>query len=576
MNLLRIVVIVFVFLSCSRADRSRMIYFAHTGEITTLDPVYSYDAITHSTLLNIYDTLIGFDGDKLDSFIPLISEKVPSKENGLISDDGTVYIFPIRKGVNFHNGDELTAEDVRYSLLRFMIADMPGGPSSLLLEPIFGISTIRDSSGNIMISQSEFENAIRVDGNKVIIKLKKPFAPFLSIIARWSYVMNSSWAKKAGEWDGRYETLKEFSGRGKESSKISNSECGSGPFYVLKWDSVKKQIILKSFPYYWRGVAEIDTVIQKTVNEFSTRKMMIEKKDADIIEVPRIYESQLENINGVKLYSKLKRLSTDPVFFFTFEINSAGNPDIGSGKLDGEGIPPDFFKDKNVRKAFAYSFNYDLFLNQTLKGKAEKAYGPVPSSVMNLDNIKGYSYDPEKAKIHFKKAFGGKLWEKGFKFTLTYNTGSDVRQLACEILKKEVESINPKFRIDIRGIDWALYLEKANSKKMPIFTRGWVGDYADPHNFIFAFYHSNGRYPKTQGFKNDLIDRMIEQAVREIDLKKRKKLYEDIINTANEQAYQIYTVHPYGLIAIRDEVEGFVDNPVFLGVYYYGLKKRSR
>ncbi len=559
---------------CFSNERSRIIYFAHTGEITSLDPAYAYDAITHGTLINVYETLIGFDGEKTDSFIPLISEKVPSKENGLISHDGRVYRFPIRKGIKFHNGEDLTPDDVKYSLLRFMITDMPGGPSSLFLEPVFGLTTLRDENGNIKISKKDFEDAIKVEKDSVVITLKKPFAPFLSIIARWSYVMNSRWAIKQGEWDGSYEKIKDFSGGGRENSKILDSECGSGPFSVLKWDKAKKQIILKAFDGYWRGKADIDMVVQKTVSEFSTRKLMIEKGDADIIEVPRIYESQLENVKGVKVYSKLKRLSTDPVFFFTFDINPTANPDIGSGKLDGQGIPPDFFKDENVRKAFAFAFNYDVFLKESLKNKADRAYTPVPPSIMKFENIKGYEYNRAEAERYFRKAFNGKLWEKGFKFTLTYNTGSDIRQLACEILKKEIESINPKFRVDIRGIDWALYLEKAQNRRMPLFTRGWVGDYADPHNFIFAFYHSNGRYPQAQGFKDLNLDRMIEEAVRQTNVDKRKKLYKAIINAALEKAYQIYTVHPYGIVAVRQNIEGFVDNPVIMGVYYYGMKKR--
>ncbi|MCX7642118.1 MAG: ABC transporter substrate-binding protein [Elusimicrobiales bacterium] len=565
-----------LFVGCSKVNRNKLLYFAHTGEITSLDPSYSYDAITHGTLINIYETLIGFDGNKLDSFIPLISMEVPSKDNGLISKDGSIYVFPIRRGIKFHNGDELIPEDVKYSLLRFMITDMPGGPSSLLLEPIFGVSSIKDGQGNLKITKEQFERAIKIDGDNVVIKLEKPFAPFLSIIARWSYVINSRFAIKLGEWDGKYETIRNYLNRSKDKSVLINKECGTGPFFVSNWDQAKKQIILKSFDSYWRGKSKIDLVIQKTVNEFSTRKLMIENGDADIIEVPRIYESQLEGIENIKVYSELKRLSTDPVFFFTFDINTTANPDIGSGKLDGKGIPPDFFKDKDVRKAFAYSFNYDLFLKETLRNKGDRAYSPVPKSVALFDMIKVYDYNLKKAEYHFKKAFGGKLWEKGFKFTLTYNTGSDIRQIACEILKKEIESINSKFKIDIRGIDWALYLEKAQNRKMPLFTRGWVGDYADPHNFIFAFYHSEGRYPKSQGFVNKELDRLIELAVKENNWKNRKKIYEKIINIANEEVYQIYTVHPYGLIAVRKEISGFVDNPVYMGIYYYTISKGNQ
>lgn len=560
-------------LSCAQKNRPDVVFFAHTGEITSLDPVYSYDAVTHGTLLNIYETLIGFNGDSLDDYIPLISEKIPSQANGLISKDNTTYTFPIRKNIYFHNGDTLTPEDVRYSLLRFMIMDVSGGPSALLLEPVFGLTSIRDKNGNIAITRDEFLNAIKVSGDSVVIKLKKPFAPFLSIVARWSYVMDKKWAVESGEWDGSYETIKDFSNRSKDAAKIIYKENGSGPYKLLKWEPNRKQITLQSFDKYWRGEAKIKTVIEKTIDEFSTRRLMIERGDADIIEVPRIYEEQLRDLKGVKLYSRLPRLMTDPVFFFTFDINSDGNPDIGSGKLDGKGIPPDFFKDINIRKAFAYSFDYDRFINESLKGEAERAYSPIPPSVLKIDGIKHYEFNTELAKEYFKKAYGGKVWENGFKFTLTFNNGSDVRQLAAEILKKGIEGINPKFKIDIRGLDWAVYLEKAGNKKMPLFTRGWVGDYADPHNFIFPFYHSNGRYPVSQGFSNPELDKMIEYASTETNTQKRKEAYRKIIDIANENMYQIYTIHPYGIMAIRQSINGFVENPLNMGIYFYELSK---
>lgn len=560
--------------SCAQKNKKDILVYAHTGELTTLDPVYSYDAVTHGILINIYETLIGFNKDSLTDYIPLISEKVPTVENGLIKNNGKTYIFPIRSNIKFHNGYLLTPEDVRYSLLRFMIMDISGGPSSLLLEPVFGTSSVRDENGNIKITEQEFENAVKVKENNVIVNLKRPFAPFISIVARWSYIMSQKWAVENGEWDGKYETIKDYTNRAKEKDGIFYKANGTGPFKVLKWDINKKQIILQRFENYWREKPEIKTVMAKTVSEFSTRRLMIERGDADIIDVPRVYQDQMEGIKGVKLYTKLKRLMTDPVFFFTFKINPDGNPDIGSGKLDGNGIPPDFFKDINVRKAFAHSFDYERFLNESLKDKAERAYGPIPPGMEGYSkNIKHYEFNLKKAKEYFKKAYNGKLWEKGFKLTLNYNTGSDMRQIACEILKKNIESLNPKFKIDIKALDWAIYLEKTQNKKMPVFTRGWVGDYPDAHNFIFPFYHSNGRYPQAQGYSNKKLDKLIEQAVKLTNRNQRKKLYEEIVNYAQDEVIQIYTVHPYGVIAMRDNIKGFYNNPIHMGIYFYSLSK---
>ncbi|MEM3589355.1 MAG: hypothetical protein QXE25_05895, partial [Nitrososphaerota archaeon] len=71
---------------------------ATIGEPETLDPAWAYDTASGEVIFNIYETLIFFNREKVDEFIPMIAEKVPSVENGLIKDDGRTIIFPIRKG----------------------------------------------------------------------------------------------------------------------------------------------------------------------------------------------------------------------------------------------------------------------------------------------------------------------------------------------------------------------------------------------------------------------------------------------------------------------------------------------
>lgn len=550
------------------------VVYAHLGEVTTFDPVYPYDAVTQGVIFNFYETLIGFKGSSLSEYEPLLAEKVPDVKNGLISKDGLTYTFPIRKGVKFHDGSIMTPEDVRYSLLRFMLYDPAGGPASLLLEPVFGITGTRDDKGGFRPDAAEIEKAVTVKGDSVVIRLRRPFAPFLSIMARWSYVMNKAWCVKNGEWDGSSGSWKNFNNRNKETSYLFDRVNATGPFLLERWDRNAKRVHFLRFDGYWRGPSRVKRVLLASVPEFGTRRLMLEAGDADIIDLPRPYEAQVRGIKGVRVADHLPRLMTDPVFFFTFKINATANPDIGSGKLDGNGIPPDFFSDSDIRRAFSCAFDYDAFVKESLKGKAKRAFGSIPPGILGYDpGQPSYSYDPGKSARYFKKALGGSVWEKGFRFTLTYNTGGDVRQLACEILKKNVESINPRFRVDIRGLDWPSYLEKAQNRKMPVFTRGWTGDYPDPHNFIFPFYHSQGRYPVSQGYSNPVMDRLIEEAVSLTDISRRKALYSKIQKLAYEEAVQIYTIHPEGLSGQREWLKGFYDNAVFMGIYFYPLYK---
>ena len=93
----------------------RMVYAAIGGP-ETMDPHWSYDSASGEIIFQVYDNLIAYDGESLSEFVPMLSTEVPSAENGMISEDGLTYTFPIRKEVKFHNDAELTPEDVEYSV----------------------------------------------------------------------------------------------------------------------------------------------------------------------------------------------------------------------------------------------------------------------------------------------------------------------------------------------------------------------------------------------------------------------------------------------------------------------------
>ena len=548
---------------------------AEIQDVSSLDPAFPYEGSSQSIIQNVYETLIAFKGSSLSEFEPRIAEKVPSRLNGLISPDGRTYRFLIRKGVKFQDGGEVTPEDVRYSLLRFMIADLAGGPSALLLEPIAGTSSTRDSSGKIALDFGALEKRVRVEGREVVVTLPRPFGPFLSVMARWSYVVPKAWCAAHGEWDGGAGTWRGFNDAPKERSYLFDHMNGAGPFKLVRWDRTARYTLLERHEGYWRGPAKLRQVLVKTVPELTTRRLMLQAGDADLIETPRPYLSQLASIPGVRIADKLPRLQTDPALFFTLKINPAGNPDIGSGKLDGDGIPPDFFSDLDVRQGFAYAFDDVALRRDTFKDTAARAIGPIPPWVPGYDARQPrYDYDLKKAEAHLRKAWGGRAWDKGFKFTLTYNTGGEVREAAAQILKKGIEKLNPKFRVDLRGVDWANFVDKGQRRLMPLFARGWIADYPDAHNFIYAFYHSQGRYPSAQGFSDPELDAMIERAVSEPSRVKRELQYHKILARGAEDCPTIFTVHPAGVYALRTWVRGFVDNPVNLGVYYYPIEKR--
>jgi peptide/nickel transport system substrate-binding protein len=546
----------------------------------SVDPAWAYDTASDLIVLNIYETLFMFDKSSTEKLLPLIATTIPTKENGLISPDGKTYTIPIRKGVKFHDGTPLTAEDVRYSILRFMLLDRAAGPSSLLLEPLVGVPSTRDDADKILPHVwADANRAVAVAGDKLILRLPRPYAPILTVLASWAPVVSKEWSLKNGDWDGTEQTWTKFNNSTKESSPLFERANGSGPFKLERWDRRTKEFILTRNDQYWRAPAKIKTVVVRGVNEFGTRKLMLQAGDADAIYADRPFWSQLQNIPGVKIIDNLPTMQMDPIVFFTFLINATGNPFVGSGKLDGEGIPPDFFADKDVRKGFAYAFDYKGFIADVLRGKGVQATGAIPNSLPGHNPAQRmYSYDRKKAEEHFRKAFGGKLWENGFHFTITFNSGSVPRQTVCQILKRNVEALNPKFRIDVREVEWPTFLDAQKASKLPLFVLGWNADFPDPHNFAFPLLHSKGDYPPYQHFKNAEMDRLIEEANSETSMAKRKPLYFKLQELEYEEVPHLIIVDEMRYRTQRDWVQGWFNNPIFpdapYGSYFYTIYKQ--
>ncbi|MBI5202199.1 MAG: ABC transporter substrate-binding protein [Elusimicrobia bacterium] len=549
------------------------------SDADSLDPAWSYDTFSHEVIANVYDYLFMFEGGSVEKLIPLAAAKVPSRANGLISADGKTYTIPIRAGMVFHDGTPVTAEDVRYSILRFMLFDRDAGPSSLLLQPLVDRDSTRDSTGKIDPKVfADAAKAVQVDGDKVVLRLPKPFAPMLTVLASWAPVVSRKWVAEKGGWDGAEATWQKFNNPSKTSSPLHEAVMGTGPFKLERWDRNNKQIVLVRNDRYWRTPAKLKRVVIKAVSEFGTRKLMLQAGDADTITADRPVFSQLQNVPGVELIDDQQMLDMNPVAFFTFKIKETGNPYIGSGKLDGEGVPPDFFSDLDLRRAFAYSFDYKGFIKDVMRGKGTQATGCIPNTLPGHNPKQAtYSLDLKKAEEHFRKARGGEVWEKGFRFTLSYNTGNVARETLCQILKRQVESINPKFKIDVRPLEWPTFLDAYKGSKLPVFIIGWNADFPDAHTFVFPMLHSRGDYPFTQRFKDERIDKLIDQALDETDLAKRKDLYAKVQALEYELVPHLVILDTVRFRTQRDWVKGWYHNPIFpdapYGAYYYPIWK---
>jgi peptide/nickel transport system substrate-binding protein len=280
--------------------------------------------------------------------------------------------------------------------------------------------------------------------------------------------------------------------------------------------------------------------------------------------------------------------STDEVILFNQEVNTTGgNNRIGSGKLDGQGVPANFFSDIHVRKAFNYSFDWDTYIKQVENGEAEQALGPIIDGLLGYDpNQPKYTHDLAKATDEFKAATlksadGKSLWDTGFKISYVYNSGNDQRRVAGEILKANLAQINPKFDIELASEEWPNFLKESNDGRLGLFMLGWQEDFHDPHDWVSPYLASSGAFSANQHFEKNLqtqLDDLIGKAVASTDQNERTKLYGQLQNLSYENALDIHIDQPQGRDYHQLWVKGWYYNPIIpitanSGLYFYVLSK---
>ncbi|MEA2089660.1 MAG: ABC transporter substrate-binding protein [Thermoproteota archaeon] len=578
-------------------NQSHIIVAAMWLDPRTVDPAWAYDSISWELIFNVYEPLIFYavnrsappaQAGKVDQFVPRLAI------NWTISSDGKTYTFKIRENVKFHNNETLTTEDVEYSFERAMVQDKNGGPTWMIYEALLGCwdANLSDPNWHLKI-----ENAVQHNDTHVWFNLVKPYAPFLQILCQpWSSIVNKKFCVEHEDWPAN-ETVGKWFWPGGNWTQYHNPDtspldtggdwmCGTGPYKLDYWTHDVEYSLVK-FDDYWGGWPAPNCsnfVSRATFKKIEYWKYLYDgfvDGSFDIIYVPREYYEQLEEVPGVRYIKDLPSLVCG-AFFFTFNINTT-SPYMGVPRglppstFNETGIPPDFFSDVDVRRGFAHSFNWTKYIEHewSYKGEAIQSASPVIEGLpyRNPDQEK-YQFNLTEAETYLKRAWGGKVWQEGFTMTLAYNTGSAPRLIWAEVFEEGVESLNPKFHINLAGVSWPTYLEHLVHSELPMFDLGWLGDYPDPHNFVEPFMHSEGDFIIFQGYWNETVDDLIEAGLRATNTTRRREIYYKLQSIYHDDCPSL-PFQPLGRHWERDWVRGWYYNPAYPGQYFYHLWKQK-
>lgn len=284
------------------------------GDMDTLDPALAYDTSSGEVIQNIYQTLVFYDGIATDKFVPMLAESWTTSE------DGKTWVFNIRKGVKFHEGQDLTATDVAYTFQRGLLQGGYSSPQWLLAEPFLGvgnddITMIVDQGASADDREALAKNdpavlkkacetvqaAIVADdaAGTVTMTLAQPWGPFLPTIANgWGSIMSKPWVVENGGWDGSCDTWQNFYGMVSADDPFTAKANGTGAFKLDHW-TPGTEIALTKFDGYWGDAAKLDRVTIKIIPEFGTRFAMLQAGDADSMDVSVENRPQLDKLVGV-------------------------------------------------------------------------------------------------------------------------------------------------------------------------------------------------------------------------------------------------------------------------------------
>jgi peptide/nickel transport system substrate-binding protein len=501
---------------------------AADDEPLSLDPAQVEPGEGGETMiLQAYERLveIGPDGPDL---VPALATEVPTADNGLISEDGLTYTFPIREGVTFHDGTDLTAEDVKYSWDRAMEMALPEGAAGLLADSIAETTVVDDVTFEVTVNQ--------------------PSASFLRSVV--TAMVASVVSQDAVEENGGVTA-------GEPNEFMATNMVGTGPYQFVAWNR-NENMQFEVFEDYWGEPAKLDLRVEITPDP-DVRVLGLRAGEFDMIEADPSFIGDVEGADGVTIYSE--GLLMEP-------IHIGMNLNIAEDQLPPEDtIPADFFHDRRIRQAFNHAFDYNAFLEGALGGYGDFNPHYIPIGMFGYDEqAPVYSEpNPEEAERLFREAG---VWDQGFTISVVAEE-ANLFEIAALVLKDSLERLNPNFQVRVVALAEAQFDEAHASDPMPYAM--WVKNadpFADPDAYMQSYIHPDGEWGQVHGFAQgyedpERISSLIDEAATELDEDRRAEIYSELQALLYEDPMWVIAAQEGIVNAHRDNVEGFVLNTLW-------------
>jgi peptide/nickel transport system substrate-binding protein/oligopeptide transport system substrate-binding protein len=438
----------------------------------TLDPARPNDIYGRTIANQLFDGLVQFDG--------ALAIRPAIAETWTASRDGLVWTFRLKKGVKFHHGREVTAEDFVYSFTRIVDPATKSAGAALFMK-------IKGAREFAQGRATRVEGLVAFDPRTLQITLAESQSPFVSSLAvGFAKVVPREVVEKLGEDFGR-------------------RPVGTGPFKFVEWVR-DKQITLAANPDYFEGPPSLDRLEYRIFTGEALDEMFGEFERGNLEDSGFPARERPRLLNGRK-YQFVRR----PILGISFlGINTTMKP------LD----------DPRVRQAINYAIDRRTIMREIYQDQYLPGVGILPPGTYGYDpKLVGYPYAPKKAAELLAAA--GYPGGKGLPVLHIWSARKNDEAVAeHEAIVKSLAAVGVRAEV-LYNTNWPEYKAQVYEGKLPIFRYSWYADTPDPETFLGQLFDSRSSDNITR-FRNPTIDTLLQRARLEGDVQRKLQLYQEV------------------------------------------------
>ncbi len=484
---------------------AQVLHLAVQDDVPTLDPAAGYDTASWTFEQMIFDTLVRYS----DGGVDLVPEIATSWEG---SPDARVFTFHLRRDAFFTNGRAVTAADFKYEIERVLDPATRSKGMEYFREivgaPEFQAGHAHEVGGIATPDPWTIVFHLEAPDPIFVQKLAMPFAAAVphEVVERW------------GE-------------------DFSSHVVGSGPFKLAQWIGGQRLVMVRNPGYFIKDVPRLDAVVEEIGVSDDLQWL---KFEAGTIDVSRIPSAEFLYV------MKKPRLRA-----LTLHIVDIATEYLGMNC----GMKP--FDDVRVRRAFNYAVDKHKII-ALLNGRGVVADGVLPPGLPGFNpNLKGYPYDPAKARLLLEEAgvdkdFSPTLWMRADRSEMMI--GQSIQQDLALV----------GVHVELKPVAWAPLLEAIRQPDtVPLVDLGWEADFSDPQNFLEVLLSR-----KQWGGNNDTfyynpeVDKLLAEAAPLADLARRYALYNQAEELVVADAPWVFLYNPVAYMIRQPWVNGYVLNPM--------------